>query len=228
MDHEVDSVLEIDENMQLDMDFLKRSFDVMGSFLKNSFITSLLTLLLGYYLGKRDWKKQFLLKNFDLHEKVLKKLTSISDDEIEGYFFKETEKEIEKMIKNKKIMSAAEYFSEIKILRHLDSSGYPSSPAFSSIENIMGDLSYLSVRSNKKISNILTKILKVYSDNTKCLESDIESLSDFDPVEGVMSEEDCDYLNYFRREKEELILLKIVPLVNNLKKELNSYLKNKE
>jgi hypothetical protein len=63
MDHEVDSVLEIDENMQLDMDFLKRSFDVMGSFLKNSFITSLLTLLLGYYLGKRDWKKQFLLKN---------------------------------------------------------------------------------------------------------------------------------------------------------------------
>jgi hypothetical protein len=73
MDHEVDSVLEIDENMQLDMDFLKRSFDVMGSFLKNSFITSLLTLLLGYYLGKRDWKKQFLLKNFDLHEKVLKK-----------------------------------------------------------------------------------------------------------------------------------------------------------
>lgn len=193
-------------------------------------IIPFVTLFAGYYLGKRDWKKQFSLENFDLHEKVLARLTSVMEDEIEGHIFKESDQEIRKAVKNKKIMPASEYFSEIKKYGLSDntSAGYPYGIVLSSIENILGDLNKLSVRSNKKIYSITVEILKIYRNETKCLDFDIEALMDIDPIDGKISKEDSSYLDYLKREREELILLKIVPLVSKLKTELENFLKSKE
>lgn len=186
-----------------------------------------ITLILGYYLGKRNWKKQFYLESFPLHEEVLKKLTSISDDEIEGFYFEKTEREMKKILRNKKVMSVSEYFSEMKKSGFINgaSDRFPPNLAFGSIENMINDLNKLANRSNKKISRILKEILKIYNDENEKVEFYFDNLdSDGDNI----SKENSGYPDYLKRASEELILLKIVPLVNNLKIELNAYLKNKE
>lgn len=183
------------------------------------------TLFLGYYLGKRSWKKQFILESFPLHEEVLKKITAIFDDEIEGWYFKKTEQEIKQMVKNKKIMSASEYFSDMKKFGHANDVFFPNI-ALESIKDIMSDLDRLSTRSNKKIYKIVTEILKIYKDENKNLDFYFDNLDAIDE-RNILKESD-NYSDYLKRETEELILLKIVPLVNNLKVELSSYLRNKE
>ncbi|MDX9913296.1 MAG: hypothetical protein RBS77_01820 [Candidatus Moranbacteria bacterium] len=189
--------------------------------------------LFGYYLGKLNWKKQFLLNHFDLHEKVLNKLNSIFEDEIEGYFFSKTNKEIKIWSKDSRIMSASEYFFELKKDEIFDemSGIYPSYLAFGSIKDVMGELKHLSSRSNNKISKITENILSIWSNETKQLDDEINDLADSfnKDLEGWdISKEESKYLDYLQREREELILLKIVPMINSLAVELKKYLKNKE
>ena len=77
-------------------------------------IIPFVTLLLGYYLGKKDWKKQFILKHLELHEEILNKIENIFRDEIGNYYFLLPEREIKKQIKNHFVLSDSNYFEKLK------------------------------------------------------------------------------------------------------------------
>lgn len=200
----------------------------------NALVVGVFGLVAGYYLGKRNWKKQFLLKHFDLHEKILNKLNSIFEDEIEGYLFLKTNQEIENMLEKCSVpMSANEYFSELKKNEFFNKEGfgYPSFLVFGSIKDIISELRYLLSRSNNKISKIIERILSIWDSGIKQLDDDISDIADSfnrDPEGWYITKDENSYLAYLQREREELILLRIVPLINKLAVELKKYLKNKE
>lgn len=207
--------------------------NIINAIFTHTFIVGVLSLVAGYYLGKRNWKKQFLLKHFDLHEKILNKLNFIFNDEIEGYLFSKTNKEIAGMLKSHESMSSSEYFAELKkdiFLNKMDAV-YPYYLAFGSIKDIISELRYLLSRSNNKTSKIIESILSIWDNETKQLGDEISDIADSlnrDPEGWDISENESKYIDYLQRTREEFILLKIVPLVNNLAIELRKYLKNKE
>lgn len=208
--------------------------DILTSPLFIDIISGLLSGFLGYVLGNRSWKKQFILKHFDLHEKVLNKLNAISNDEIEGFYFSKTDKEIKKMLKVMNIETLNQYVEKSDDLDDVlgtNEFGYPAFLAFGSIKETMQDIRYLSSRSNKRISKISKKMLLVWDKEAVGLDENIQSLADDfneDPEEWKISKMRRKYIDYFEKESQELILLKIIPLVNKLKIELSKYLKNKE
>jgi len=204
--------------------------DILTSQLFIGVASGLLSGFLGYSLGNRSWKKQFFLKHFNLHEKVLHKISAVINDEIEGFYFLKKDEEIKKIQKDAYIMTADQYFSELA-KDNFDGAAYPSFLAFGSIKDMMGELKLLSTRSNNKISKIIEEILSTWDDRASELDENVKNLADCfnkDPDGWDIPENAKKYIDYFEREHQELILLQIVPLINKLKLELKKYLKNKE
>ncbi len=207
------------------MIFLKELKDISFLF---PIIVVLITAMVGYLTKYYFLKSNFFLKYFNLHEKVLKKLIFISNNEIEGFYFKKTKQEIGKMLKDKKIMTAGEYFYFIKKYDYLWDVNNEFLPniVFDSFEKMVKDLDDLSIRSNEKISKTINRVLKIYNDEINNLNFYFDNIDlDYD---NNISKKDNNYLNYLKNETEEKILFKIVPLLNSLKIELKTYLKNKK
>ena len=201
--------------------------------LATPFIILFITLLVGYYLGGKKIKKQFDLSYFELDEELLKKVDIIIKDNIIDYYFAKSDKEIKKWLKEYNPLSYDAYCEKLKENPFFNETrmNSPLRLVSESIVEIAEDFRKLSVKSNRGVSGTIKKILKIYDNEIKILNSKLGARDEScNSKEGYpqITKKEGKYRNYLTNETYQKISLQIVPLIKKLKKELKKYLKNKE